>query len=179
MANNRRARRSFIRGGRSVRETQWLELEEVAFSLPSANSAVVLLSLTTAEKALRPFTIMRTRGMWHIESDQTAATEISQVALGAAVVSDQASAIGVTAVPTPEIDKASDLWFLYESIISSFVVISAIGAFEPAGVTQQFDSKAMRKVEDGEDVVFVVENGALAADGAIGRLTGRVLIKLH
>ena len=176
---NRGARRSFIRGGVARRETQWLDLPEVGFSLPSANSGVILLSLTTAEKALRPFTIVRTRGMWQIESDQSAASELASVALGACVVSDQAEAVGISAVPTPDIDAVSDLWFVYERLYSSFLFASATGFVEPTGSMGAFDSKAMRKVEEGQDVVFVVENGAVTANGAFGRLSGRLLIKLH
>ena len=181
MARFRSVRRSsgFIRGGRPQRETQWLELPEVAFSLPGANSGVLLLSLTAAEKALRPFTVMRTRGVWFLSSDQSAASELYSTAMGACVVSDQASAVGITAVPTPDIDALSDLWFLYERITNAFLFGDGTGFIENAGILAPFDSRAMRKVEEGEDVVFVVENGAVTAAGALGRLSGRLLIKLH
>ena len=49
-----------------------------------------------------------------VESDQSAATELFIGNLGLAVVSDQATAVGVTAVPTPATDRGSDLWFLIE-----------------------------------------------------------------
>ena len=50
--------------------------------------------------ALRPFTLIRVRGIFTIASDQSAATETQVGALGVAVVSEQAASIGVTAVPT-------------------------------------------------------------------------------
>ena len=66
MAHNRS--RGF-RGGHSVRrQTQWLELDPVAFTL-TGEGGTVLFVLTTAEKALRPFTIVRTHLAVHIRSD--------------------------------------------------------------------------------------------------------------
>ena len=72
-------------------------------------------------------------------------TENKSVAFGLTVVTDQAVGIGVTAVPTPITDDAND-WFLYERLLSRFVILSASGVSQPAGVMNEFDSKAMRKL---------------------------------
>ena len=97
-----------------------------------------------------------------------------------AVVSDQAEAIGVTAVPTPITDMASDLWFVHQLLYNEFTFADATG-FEDRGQEQYvIDSKAMRKVEDGEDVVVVGESASGAGTGGfVMAVGGRVLVKLH
>jgi len=180
MANIIRSRKSgvFIRGGQRVRETQWLPIDKTLATVSAAGAAVLLNSLNTAEKALRPFTIVRTRGMFFMRSDQVAAPELYSVAIGGCVVSDQAEAIGVTAIPTPSTDRGSDLWFLYEENMALYELGTFVGFDFDAGVRKEFDSKAMRKVEEGQDVVFVLEatTGSL---GATVQTAGRLLIKLH
>ncbi len=181
MANIRRSRRSgfTLRGGKNVRESLWFSWQESANNLPSANSAVLTNLLNAAALALTPFTVIRFRGNLHVASDQSAALETYSMALGMAVVSVQASAIGVTAIPTPAIDVGSDLWFVYERVTSKFDFVSGVGFHPAAGVIKEIDSRAMRKVQEGEDIVSVIENGALTAAGCDVRFSGRILIKLH
>ena len=182
MANIRRARRSGLvfRGGRNVRETLWIGQAEVAAALPAANSAVLMTSLNAAGLALRPFTVVRERGTFWAQSDQITAPEIWSVAYGKCVVSDQALGIGITAVPTPAIDLSSDLWYLYERIIGSFVLVSTGEGIDAAGGRMiTYDGRAMRKVEEGQDLISVVENGSVTADGSQTRVVGRTLVKLH
>ena len=99
------------------------------------------------------------------------------VGYGHAVVSEPAVAIGVTAVPTPVTDDVSDLWFVYESLMNDFLVTTDVGRLL-AGVQLRFDSKAMRKVEDGEQMISVLENDG-ASDGSTTLTHFRQLIKLH
>ncbi len=180
MANIRVARRSgrVFRGGRNVRESQWIGISEVAATLPAANTAVITNSANAALLALRPFTVVRTHIAWHMRSDQTTALEIQHVALGLAVVSDQAVAIGVTAVPTPFTDLGSDLWLLHHILAGTFTFVSGVGFEQPSGTLAQVDSRAMRKVENGQDFVMVLENSGLP-DGSANITAGRFLIKLH
>ena len=180
MAHVRTVRRSnrVFRGGSFRRETQWLAGGPVRNTLAVGSTAVLTQSLTAAELALRPFTIVRTRGILHVESDQTAAQEFMHAGIGMCVVSDQAIAIGVTAIPTPMTDRVSDLWFLYEEIFNSFLFGDATGFITPAGVRSVFDSRAMRKVEEGEDIAVVKETSAIST-GAIVTSAFRMLIKLH
>jgi len=165
------------RGGRMVRESLWVAILPTVSALGSASTAALFTGFSAAILALRPFTIVRTRGYIHLQSDQEAADETYFATLGAAVVSDQALAIGVTAVPTPQTDADSDLWFLYESLAGTVRFTSASGVFD-AGHGRVFDSKSMRKVEDGEDVAMSVETAAISA-GAVFLKGGRMLIKLH
>jgi len=164
------------RHGVMRRETSWVGVAGTSTALASAGTAVLFTGFGATVLALRPFTIVRTRGFFTIRSDQTAATEDYGAALGAAVVSEQALAIGVTAVPTPIADQESDLFFLYERLGASLVVADATGIDSTKSMS--FDSKAMRRVEEGSDVAMSVESDAFSA-GVQCLKGGRILIKLH
>jgi len=162
------------RGAR--RESEW-------FSVPFSSTTMTALggtlisSLNAAALALRPFTVVRTRLELFVVSDQEGASEVYNGALGMAVVSDQAAAIGVTAIPTPVTDLASDLWFVHQPFFGSIVVITAIGAINE-GWPYTVDSKAMRKVNGDQDVVIVGEVSGISS-GATLQMAGRMLVKLH
>ncbi len=178
MANIRRSRAGgFIRGGRSRRETLWIGVDPAVVGL-TVGGGTLTHALNASALALRPFTITRSRMTIQWSSDQTAATERQFGAYGLAVVSDEALAIGVTAVPTPVTDSSSDLWLLHQWLMSQFIVTSAIGS---ESVYQQIDidSKAMRKVEDGQDIAFVGELATGVSDGFTLLVAGRLLVKLH
>jgi len=138
----------------------------------------LLYSLTTAEKALRPFTIVRIRIHIGVESDQQVASEAVASAMGVAVVSDQAEAIGITALPTPLTDLSSDLWLAHQFLFTEFTFATASGFIGTNMHRETIDSKAMRKVEDGQDVVVTAES-SIIGEGAILTVGGRMLIKLH
>ncbi len=144
----------------------------------TVGGGTILGTLNAAALALRPFTIVRIRQTLAWKSDQTAATERQIGAVGFAVVSDQAVAIGITAVPTPVTDLASDLWMLHQFFMSHFTVTSAIGS-ESQYHQIDVDSKAMRKVEDGQDLVEVGELATGLSDGFSLSDASRILIKLH
>ena len=148
-------------------------------ALTGAPTAVLALSLDSAFLALLPFTIIRVRGVMHARSDQVAATETYGWDLGFAVVSEQAVAVGVSAVPTPLTDKGSDLFFVYEQLFGRLEESTGAGTGVPTetGRFKEFDSKAMRKVDEGQDMVVVMENELGTGVNAI--VSGRFLIKLH
>ncbi len=167
--------RGISRGVR--RKTDWLGSADIVdvTTLPAA-SFVVTQSLTAVELAKRPFTIVRTVGSIWLASDQSGAVEFPFGAVGFIVVSEKASALGATAIPDPITQESSDEWFAYTAMAAS-------GNSAAAGIVSQplmeykFDSRAMRKVQDGEDIVVVVAN-ASATDGAAFILKFRMLIKL-
>ncbi len=135
--------------------------------------AVLITTLDAGALALRPFTIVRTRGSWYVRSDQVSAVENYAAFYGQSVVSEQASAIGVTAVPTPSTDSDSDLFNAYSTLGGSAVA----GQTSEGGHIEVIDSKAMRKVEEGMDVVEVIENPF--ATGVVVGVYTRLLVKLH
>ena len=169
-----------MRSGGRVRETIWFGGAPFTQTLAAVTSVALVTQLNAAALALRPFTVVRSRGVLLVRSDQTAAGEAYGASYGSAVVSEQASAIGVTAVPTPTVDSNFDLWFIYEFILGRFDFGTAVG-FTDVGIERIIDSKAMRKVEDGQDLVGVVE-GPSSTAGADGSVIGgfvRHLVKLH
>jgi len=178
MANISRSRKSgfTLRSGVMRRETFWIGVGISANALASANSAALINSASAGLLAVRPFTIVRTRGNWVVRSDQLAASEDLSVGIGYAVVSDQATAIGVSAVPTPFTDIGSDMFFVYEQWLQSFRLNTAVGTEAYNSVS--YDSKAMRKVNDGQDIVTVIENSGVSAGSNVVN-SGRMLIKIH
>ena len=164
------------RGGVMRRESLWAALPHAKTTLAAAGTAVLSASLGASVLALRPFTIVRTRGNWMVKSDQSAASEDYVGSMGYAVVSDQAVAIGVTAVLTPATDQASDLFFVYETYNGRFDLVGT--AINEDIIPMNFDSKAMRKVEDGSNVVVTLEAG-LIGSGCIIYDASRLLLKLH
>jgi len=166
-----------LRGGSMRRETSWLDFPFAQTTIAAASTAALLGSFTASALALRPFTIVRTRGILQCSSDQQAASEAWGLSYGLAVVSEQASAIGITAVPTPITDQSSDLFFVYESLYGRFQFQNATGTIE-SGAFKEWDSKAMRKVNDSEDLVVVAETPAFVGSALI--IDGfRMLVKLH
>ena len=147
--------------------------------LPGAtifNVGQILAVANASLLALRPFTIVRIRGVFLVTSDQGAASETNIGAFGAIVVQEEAVDAGVASVPTP-IDEPSAPWFVYEPFVHELAVESAVGFNSPVGTYTRWDSKAMRKVGLTEDVIFVGENTTSA--GGIITGFGRMLIKLH
>jgi len=176
MANLRR-RSSFAGRGRR-RQTLWIGSADSTGVVAIAAGGVRLDgSLNAAALALRPFTIVRTRGWVFVKSDQEANTEVPFGAMGMSVVSDTAILIGITAIPTPITDESSDLFFMWQSFIADRSIISAIG-FDDGGSVFHFDSKAMRKVEEGSDLAITLENASSTA-GLSFITKFRILIKLH
>jgi len=166
------------RGGAMRRETLWAGIAATRTTL-AIGVPVLFTGFPADILALRPFTIVRTRGLIGIASDQEAADESYLAHMGISVVSDEALAVGVTAVPAPETRSDSDLFFVYESMSGRFHLGDATGFAESAEYTRQFDSKAMRKVEDGQDIALVLEAAGAPFGGCLFTKTGRMLIKLH
>ncbi len=175
MADRFVSRRGVIRGRVGPRRaTQWVASTlESAVTALAASTAILDQSFGFSE----PATIVRVRGALWVSSDQNSATERINGSIGFAVVTDEALAVGVTAMPIPETNKGSDVWFLWEPFFND-VRFSTASGFQPRTFERTvLDSKAMRKVDDGKSVVVMLENGA--ATGMQFLLVFRMLVKLH
>jgi len=174
----RKFTRSRGRLGAQRRESLWVGLTPTNTGL-AAGGATLILTASSTLLALRPFTIIRTHITWHVASDQSTAKENYAAAIGGCVVSDQAEAIGITAVPTPVTDLSSDLFFLWDSAIGIFDFTTGTG-YREVGHLQKIDSKAMRRVNDDQTVIFTIEDEpTIGTDGVSVKVIGRQLIKLH
>ncbi len=106
-------------------------------------------------------TVRRTRGVFSITSDQNSVQEQQVGAFGFIVVTDTALGVGITAIPGPATDRNDDGWFVWESFcqISGATAGGTISLLQPAiPQVYHFDSKAMRRVEEGYSIAGVVEN---------------------
>ncbi len=161
------------------RKMLWLDFAGVLQDVVVvAGGAVTLLSsLNAAALALRPFTIVRTRGIAMVSTDQTAATEFPMGALGFGIASEQAVAAGIGSLPTPVAEAGSSSWFMWQALLSQLNLSTAVGVAN-AGNVFAFDSKGQRKVELGDDIYVAVENES-TTDGLALTFMARVLIKTH
>jgi len=167
-----RRRSGFVASRR--RTTQWFGIDLSATIVADASTQIG--SLNAAALLARPFTVMRTRLWYHVESDQTAASEVATGALGMIVANDQAVAAGSGSIPDP-VASSDAPFFVWEPFTNSFILGDATGFVEPGGTDIVVDSKAMRKVGANEDVSVIIEetNGV----GINVFLTGRMLVALH
>ena len=157
------------------RQTLWIgSADDTAFTGLAAATALLDQSFTGVQvSGFAPFTVTRTVGLLAVRSDQEAALEAGMMALGCMVVREPARVIGVTAIPTPLAENLDDGWFVYQ--LGGW----SGGANEGAPIrTYAFDSKAQRKVSDGDALVWVVENqnAGFACDY---QFRFRMLIKVH
>ena len=168
--------RSFVRGAsaiRSARKTTWFQFLPVETTLAGSAATSLVFALNAVALAMRPFTIVRTHWYVKLQSDQAASVENQAIGVGLGVVSDRAVAVGVSAVPLPISQMSSSDWFLH-TIVFGDGVCSTDTMTDSRYV--EIDSKAMRKVEIGEDIVVVLEGGGVGA-GSFVTQGGRMLVK--
>jgi len=154
--------------------TQWAgSANSTGAQVLAASSAVLDQDLSQAALAdVQPCTIVRTRGTLWVASDQASASEEPFGALGMEVVTEQARVAGVTAIPTPISQEANEQWFLWEPFQAYFATGQGV-----VWQRYEFDSKAQRKVQEGDAVVVVLENASVVGLEFIIKF--RMLLKLH
>ncbi len=119
------------------------------FTTLAADSTVIVGSFISGADV----TVLRTRGLLSIISDQEAADEEVNGAFGLAVVSEDAFAAGAGSVPSPIGDIGSDSWLVW------LPWTHTIRNGQSETVSQfPIDSKAMRKFHADERVVVVLTN---------------------
>ncbi len=179
--------RRFVSRGFSARRqgprraTTWgSSVDKTAVTNLAAATTVLHESFSDATLAtVVPATIVRTVGSFWCKSDQVAAERTPIGALGMAVVSEQARVAGVASVPSPTADSDSDLFFQFLHWTCGFNFVTAAGVLGTEEWARfDFDSRAMRKVVDGDAIVMVVSNSATAG-GIDFVLQFRMLFKLH
>ncbi len=156
------------------RGTQWVGSATETGVTALAGSSVVL---DQAFSFGEPATIIRIRGGFWVQTDQNATTERPIGAIGMAVVTDQALAIGVTAVPTPITDMESEQFLLWYPFFTDVRFATAAAYNHNTGAYVPLESKAMRKVDDSKSIVVVVEN--ISSVGLQYLMHFRMLVKLH
>ncbi len=157
------------------RATEWIASADLntvttlGAGLCTLHSAI----LSSVNLDLVPSTIVRTRGFIFVRSDQAAASEDQLGAIGMSVVSEQAAAAGVASTPCPISNETSEMFFLWEP----FALSHGAGTVDSQrGQVFPFDSKAMRKWQDGEAIAVTIENAGTF--GIDFWLKFRMLVKL-
>jgi len=145
------------RGG-SKRHGEWVGSAVQTAFIGLAASSVVLDQIFTPFDAGE--TLIRTRGLFAVKTDQIATSENFMGAVGIGVVSEQAATLGITAVPHPDTDSGWNGWLWHSYWAGAILFGDATGFASPAVVSVPIDSKAMRKVGDNERLVLVVENSS-------------------
>ena len=163
---------------RSRRQTEWGASADVTgFTALGATAAVLDQRFTQVILAgVTPATIVRTRGLIAVRTDQQIATEDPFGAIGFAVVRENAGAAGVGSLPTPITDEIDDVWFVHQFWTAGFLFTGA--SFADVTKVFEFDSKAMRKIVDGDSIVIMLENASATA-GVSYLVKFRILFKLH
>ena len=155
MARSRVVTRPAFRRPRPA--TQWARLGNMAPVALTANAKVLLTFFLLANPGIGE-TVRCTRGVINVSSDQAAAMENQVGALGAVVVNDVAIAAGVASLPGPLTDQDDDGWLLWVPVNQlSSATTGGNPAHQPAA-PWMFDSKAMRKIEEGFSLAFIFES---------------------
>ena len=141
------------------RLTTWGNLADQGFT-GVATGGSSLISSTAFEE---PGTIIRARGIISIRATAEGASQTINGAFGVGLVSAEALAVGITALPTPHSDADWGGWMVWKPFGLRWLVDTAVGA-EWAHVMIEIDSKAMRKVEASSAMVFVAESQSGAFD---------------
>jgi len=166
-----RARRLRATHGGHRRLNEWVGPPEQGF-ISVATGGSTIISTLNIEEAV---TIVRTRGMVSVFPAVFSADLNVVGAFGCGIVSAEALAIGITAVPTPYSDADWPGWFVWESFAFRFEFGSGAEGFMPASLQIPIDSKGMRKIGSNEAFVCVAES----QEGAFSIAdTTRQLIKL-
>ncbi len=160
---DRRVTRSRVVGRRPVRNMSWAGAQFPLTVIPVATKVILGSFVASTEW---DETVTRVRGQVVYLSDQIGTLEAPIAAIGMIVVSEDAFAAGIAAIPGPVSDIGNDGWFMWQAMTGYFDLI--------AGGDPNFiniDSKAKRIVQQGWRVVIMAE-GAIAPSTEGGRLTG-------
>jgi len=129
-----------------------------AYQTVPANSDVLLSSFSaSALSAIAPATIIRTRGILSVKSDQSAASEVQFGGFGIALVNEAARAAGVASLPSAS-SMIDDRFFVLQPFLQQFLLLDASGFDARNDTSYIIDSKAMRKITNDDGLVFVAGN---------------------
>jgi len=131
-------------------------------------------------------TIVRLRGamqcFMNLENVMTVG-EGFHCALGIGVVTNEAFAVGLAALPTPLDDAGFDMWMYHRffdlHIAEATGVGVQVGTAGLSSIQFEVDTKAMRKITVGETLYMVIESAAISGTpSADTYFDSRVLFKL-
>jgi len=155
------------------RQTTWIGPADQGYITIGAGAKVIIASFDPAANGMNKPTVVRTRGMVSVNPVIAGDAQIVG-AYGIGIVSDEAFAAGVAAVPGPINDADWGGWFVWRSFAFTQAQLDATGSLIQS-VQMDVDSKAMRKMSTNETVVLVAESQAVGFEISMGL---RLLFKL-
>jgi len=177
---------AFRRGfSRPLRQGQRRQTEWTASALVTAVRTLAASTISLDQSfssagllGVSPATIVRTRGEFMVRSDQDAANETPFGAFGFHIANENARAAGAGSLLRPDTDATDDLWFVHQFFSGGNFGASTGALFANPWTRYTFDSKAMRKIQEGDAIVVMVQN--TSSSGGIEFLIHfRLLFKLH
>ncbi len=116
-------------------------------------------------------TVRRTRAQLWIKSDQAAVVEDQIGAFGMFIANDAAVTAGAASLLGPVTDASDDAWFVWQPVQQTTPFPPGAS---PLGFHYEIDSKAMRKLVQGQQIVMMYETG-LSSLGTVIRLGFSIL----
>ena len=156
------------------RLTAWIGTADQGDVAVASGASVAISSFTPDTFAMIRPTMVRTRGIFHVQPAGFGADLNFSGAYGLGVVSAEAQAIGATAIPRPFDDDDWGGWMVHGYYAGHLEFQSATSEHQTPFL-YQIDSKAMRKIGPNETLIWMVESfeGAVAVT-----IHARVLAKL-
>ncbi len=151
--------RAGFAGGRRRAPSSWARFipTDGAFITVAPSTKVLLGGILLSNPGIGE-TVRRIRGVVSVRSDQASAVENQLGAFALVIVSDLALTAGAASIPSPVIDASDDGWFVYVP----FAQASQTSGGGVVSHQYEFDSKAMRRVEEGFGVAIMVANASPA-----------------
>ena len=160
MPARRMARRPVGRA-RPGRPGTWARLVDAEILTAATKTLMAVATLSTSFNE----TVRRVIVDAVVQSDQVSASERFQVAMGMCVVSDAAIAAGAASLPGPLTDLDDDLWFFWTAFHGNVSVgATALNVQNLAQPSRHVESRAMRRVVEGQQVAIMAEAGAVGVD---------------
>jgi len=153
----RRTRQSFPSRRRPNRS--WAGFANTGLITVGVSTKVLITSFSLSNPNIDE-TLLRHVGRLLVQSDQLAASELNIGAMGGIIVTDLAIAAGAASIPGPVTDRADDGWYLYVPIVQNIRVADATGFSNGTAGVYDFDSKAKRKLQEGQQLAIMVENAS-------------------
>ncbi len=154
-------------------QKDWFGIAQSASGLTGSTTvllaALISLQAQTVIRMIGEYVISPTPGGTFVAGDRV------EIALGIAVVSSDAAALGSTAMPDPIGDEAYP-WLFWASHKLIFAGASPGGDEITAHVRRSFDIKSMRKMKADQDLVLVAQYVDLVGAPPITVDTGTVRV---
>ncbi len=159
------------------RKTVWIGTAIASTVTVGSGLSVIHSSFDPSALSILAGTLVRVRGMVLARPTTFGADSSWGGAFGLAVVSDEAFSQGASACPNPITDQSSNKFFTWIPWFTDFRLTSTFVAEFNSFSRYDFDVKAMRKVNEGDTIVVMIENSV--AEGALFAIQFRMLLLLH